>query len=202
MELEIICDVIILVAAVLVAVTNIYKFFVNSGKGIKKTVEDVKQKEEKELNEKIDARIKEVVGPMIDQSATKLTNSFTGLLDKHLPTRLEQHDQVIKQEHLTEREQYTENIKDEVILEMQEKLSSIEQHDQQMTVFAEALKELMRERIMEIYRRNWTTRKLYTHERYELRKAYDSYKSIGGNSYIDEYYATMDAWETVPDEIL
>jgi hypothetical protein len=66
MELEIICDVIILVAAVLVAITNIYKFFVNSGKGIKKTVEDVKQKEENELNEKIDARIKEVVGPMID----------------------------------------------------------------------------------------------------------------------------------------
>ena len=202
MQLEIICDIIILVAAVLVAVTNIYKFFVNSGKGIKKTVEDVKQKEEKELNEKIDARIKEVVEPMIEESATKLTGSFASLLDKHLPKRLEQHDQVIKKERLTEREQYTEDIKDEVILEMQEKLNSVEQHDQQMTVFAEALKELMRERIMEIYRRNWTRRKLYTHEKYELRKAYESYKSIGGNSYIDEYYTTMDAWETVPDELL
>jgi hypothetical protein len=34
----------------------------------------------------------------------------------------------------------------------------------------------------------------------ELRKAYEAYKSIGGNSYIDEYYASMEQWDTVPDE--
>jgi hypothetical protein len=36
MGLGVICDIIILVAAVLVGITNIYKFFANSGKGIKK----------------------------------------------------------------------------------------------------------------------------------------------------------------------
>jgi hypothetical protein len=41
---------------------------------------------------------------------------------------------------------------------------------------------------------------LEDHERYELRQAYASYKSIGGNSYIDGYYETMDSWATVPDE--
>jgi hypothetical protein len=69
-----------------------------------------------------------------------------------------------------------------------------------MVVFTEVLKELLRERIMEIYRRNKGKRQLEDHERYELKQAYASYKSIKGNSYIDGYYQTMEGWETVPDE--
>ena len=67
MDLGAICDIIILVAAVLVAVTNIYKFFANSGKGIKKKVDDVNAEKEKELQDKIDARAKEIVKPMLEQ---------------------------------------------------------------------------------------------------------------------------------------
>ena len=52
-----ICDIIILVAAVLVAVTNIYKFFANGGKGIKKKVDEINEEKEQELNSKIDARL-------------------------------------------------------------------------------------------------------------------------------------------------
>ena len=193
-------DIIILVAAVLVAVTNIYKFFVNSGKGLKKTVTDVREKEEKEFNEKVDARIKATVGPMIEQSARTLTGSFTGLLDKHLPDRLTEHDKETRIKYLADRQQYLEDIKDEVILEMQERLNSVETHDTQMLVFSEVLKELLRERIMEIYRRNRRQRKLEDHERFELTKAYEAYKSIGGNSYIDRYYAQMEDWDTIPDE--
>jgi hypothetical protein len=69
-----------------------------------------------------------------------------------------------------------------------------------MTVFTEVLKELLRERIMEIYRRNKHLRQLEEHERFELKQAYASYKSINGNSYIDGYYHTMEEWETLPDE--
>jgi hypothetical protein len=69
-----------------------------------------------------------------------------------------------------------------------------------MNVFVEVLKELLRERIMEIYRRNKSVRKLEEHERFELNQAYASYKSINGNSYIDGYYATMGEWDTIPDE--
>jgi hypothetical protein len=69
-----------------------------------------------------------------------------------------------------------------------------------MMVFSEVLKELLRERIMEIYRRNKKTRQLEDHERFELKKAYESYKNIGGNSYIDGYYEIMEDWATVPDD--
>jgi hypothetical protein len=41
MGLGVICDIIILVAAVLVAIANIYKFFANSGKGIKKKAQQI-----------------------------------------------------------------------------------------------------------------------------------------------------------------
>jgi hypothetical protein len=67
MGLGAICDIIILVAAVLVAITNIYKFFSNSGKGIKKKVDESNAEKEKELQEKIDARAKEIVKPMLEQ---------------------------------------------------------------------------------------------------------------------------------------
>jgi hypothetical protein len=33
-----------------------------------------------------------------------------------------------------------------------------------------------------------------------LDKAYQEYKLIGGNSYIDEYYDRMMTWEIVPDD--
>jgi hypothetical protein len=80
------------------------------------------------------------------------------------------------------------------------KITTVDEHDEQMVVFTEVLKELLRERIMEIYRRNKHLRQLEEHERFELKQAYASYKSIKGNSYIDGYYATMKEWETVPDE--
>ena len=68
------------------------------------------------------------------------------------------------------------------------------------TVFTEVLKELLRERIMAIYRRNRQLRQLEEHERLELLQAYNAYKSIKGNSYIDGYYKMMKEWEVVPDE--
>lgn len=200
MGLEMICDIIILVAAVLVAITNIYKFFANSGKGIKKRVDEVTAEKEAEFNAKVDERAKLVAQPMIDSAVRTLTASFEGLLDKHLPDRLLAHDHETRRKYLEDRQRYLEEIKNEVVTVLQDRIDAVDEHDDQMKVFSEVMKELLRERIMEIYRRNRTERQLEDHERYELRQAYTSYKSIGGNSYIDGYYETMDGWDTVPDE--
>lgn len=199
MTLAAFCDVIILIAAVLGAIAGIYNFFSKSGKGIKKKVDKVKEEQEKEFNQKVDERINIVVQPMIEQSARTLTASFEGLLDKHLPKRLVDHDLETRTKYLSDRQRYLCEIKDEVISAIQDKISTVETHEDQMRVFTEVLKELLRERIMEIYRRNKHLRQLEEHERFELKQAYASYKSINGNSYIDGYYATMDEWDTVPD---
>lgn len=200
MDLGMICDVIILVAAVLGAIGGIWKFILNSGKGIKKTVNKVAEDKEAEFNAKVDARINEKVQPMIDSAVRTLTASFEGLLDKHLPERLEAHDLETRDKYRADRYRYLCEIKDEVVRVMGDKMAAIETHDEQMNVFTQVLKELLRERIMEIYRRNKHLRQLEEHERFELRQAYASYKSINGNSYIDGYYETMEQWDTVPDE--
>lgn len=198
--MEVICDIIILVGAVVAAIAGIWKFILNSGKGIKKTVDKVAEEREAELISKIDKRIEEKVQPMLEQTARTLTASFEGLLDKHLPKRLDDHDAETRKKYLADRQKYLCEIKDEVVLILKDRIDAVDEHGDQMKVFSEVMKELLRERIMEIYRRNRTERQLEDHERYELRQAYSSYKSIGGNSYIDGYYETMDSWETVPDE--
>ena len=198
-NLSVLCDIIILVAAVLVAITNIYNFFFRSGKFIKKKVNQAEETKEAELNARIDARAKEIVQPMIDAAVRNLTSSFEGLLDKHLPERLEEHDKETRIKYLADRQRYLEQIKDEVVCVMKDRIDAVDEHGDQMKVFSEVMKELLRERIMEIYRRNKKEGQLETHERYELKQAYASYKSIGGNSYIDEYYETMDQWTIVPD---
>lgn len=191
-DLQTVCNFIILISATIVAATNIYKFFANSGKGIKSKVDQAKEDQEREFNEKVDTRIQVIVPPMLEAQARALTASFGGLLDKHLPKRLEAHDE-------EKRDQYVCDIKEEVVSDLQEKIDTVDTHEEQMNVFTEVLKELLRERIMEIYRRNKKDQMLDAHERHELKQAYRSYKSINGNSYIDDYYAIMEEWETVPD---
>lgn len=199
MNLSTFVDIVILVGAFFGAVLTIYKFFFKTGRGIKKKVDKVKQEEEQDLQQKIDARIDVLVKPMLEQQAKNLTSSFGKLLDKHLPDRLLMHDQETRQKYLSDRQRYLCEIKNEVLTAMEGKIESIETHDQQMTVFTIVLQELLRERIMEIYRRNKHLRCLEEHERFELDQGYRSYKSINGNSYIDGYYKTMQDWETVPD---
>ena len=194
-------DIIIFIAAILGAIAGIWKFCHNLGKGVKGKVDESKAQQEAEFNEKVDARVKLAVQPMLDQTARTLTASFEGLLDKYLPARLVEHDLETRRKYLEDRQRYLTEIRDEVVLIMSDKIKAVNEHTDQMLVFSEVLKELLRERIMEIYRRNRHLRKLEDHERFELRKAYEAYKSIGGNSYIDEYYASMEQWDTVPDEV-
>ena len=64
----------------------------NSGKGIRKKVEEVNEEKEKEFNEKVDARAREIVTPMLEAKEKELKASFSKLLDKYLPDRLTEHD--------------------------------------------------------------------------------------------------------------
>ena len=191
-DLQTICNFIILISATVVAITNIYKFFANSKRGLKEKVDQVKEDQEKEFNEKVDARVKVIAQPMLEEQARTLTASFGTLLDKHLPKRLEAHDE-------QKYDQYVCDVKEEVVSDLQDKIDTVDTHEEQMNVFTEVLKELLRERIMEIYRRNRDNLMLDDHERHELNQAYRSYKLIKGNSYIDDYYAMMKEWETVPE---
>ena len=193
-------DVIILTAAFLGALAAIYNFFFKAGKGFKKKVDKAKEEQEKEFNKKVEEKAKEIAKPMIDAAVTQLRSEFEVLLDEYLPDRLTEHDKETRRKYLSDRQKYLCEIKDEVVEAMQDKMDAVNTHETQMMVFTEVLKELLRERIMEIYRRDKNTEQLEQHERVELNQAYQSYKSIGGNNYIDEYYNMMCEWETIPDK--
>ena len=66
MLLETIASVVILIGAVCVAITNIWKFFANGRKSVQEHVEQHKTEQETDFNNKVDARVKEVVAPMLD----------------------------------------------------------------------------------------------------------------------------------------
>jgi hypothetical protein len=129
-----------------------------------------------------------------------LTKSFGALLDQHLPNRLTKHDEETRQRYLSDRLNYLNEIKNEVVHEMQDKLDAVDTHETRMSIFTEVLKELLRERIMVIYGRNKSRRELEEHEKVELDRAYPLYKSLNGNSYIDDYYARMKTWKVIDDD--
>ena len=84
MDLGVICDVIILVAAVLVAITNIYNFFANSGKGIKKKVDEVRTEQENELNARIDTRLKIVLPDILLKHDLETREKYRADREKYL----------------------------------------------------------------------------------------------------------------------
>lgn len=177
MTLGLICDLIILISGVLVAITTIYKFFAGMGKGVRNKVEQVRQDQENELNAHIEERLRII-----------------------LPEMLTSHDLETRDKYKADRYRYLCEIKDEVVNTIRDRLEAVEAHEAQMSTFNEVLKELLRERIMVIYGRNKARRQLEEHEKVELDRAYALYKTIGGNSYIDDYYKRMGTWEVIQDD--
>lgn len=175
--LEVIVDIIILIGALVLAVERIINFIRKTGKGVKKTVDTVKDRQDEELNKKIDERLKMV-----------------------LPEILKEHDLETRKKYLNDRERYLQEIKEAVVAQIKERLNAVELHEVQMEIFTEVLKELLRERIMLIYGRNRHRRELEEHEKIELDRSYASYKSINGNSYIDDFYQRMCTWTVIPDD--
>ena len=193
--LETIASVVILVGAVCLAVTNIWKFFADGGKGIKKHVEQVRD-EQKCAEE---TRIREVVATIQEEESEHMHEVVLNIMKDALPDALTEHYKKIRDQFKGDREQYLHDITDEITTNLQSSLEAVEAHETRMMVFTEVLKELLRERIMAIYSRNRQKRELEEHEKVELERSYASYKSIKGNSYIDDYYKRMQTWKVIPD---
>ena len=193
--LETIASVVILIGAVCVAVTNIWKFFVSGKKGIQEHVEQVQETHRTEE----ETRVRDIIAQVQEEQSEQVHNMVLGIMKEALPCALTEHYKKIRDQFKGDREQYLHDITDEVTNNLQDSLEAVQAHETRMIVFTEVLKELLRERIMAIYRRNKAKRELEEHEKIELDRSYASYKSIKGNSYIDDYYKRMQTWTVVPD---
>lgn len=121
-------------------------------------------------------------------------------LIKVLPDIMRAHDLEVRDRYRSDRERYLQEIKEEVICNIRQKLNSIDNLQVNMEVMIQATKDVLREKIMALYHKRKSEKFLYTHEREALTEWYKDYKAMKGNSYIDKYYGRMNTWEVKPDD--
>ncbi len=174
MDVGKICDYIILVSAVLIAIKNIYEFFA-------KPTSIFKSKRAKVFREQIG----EVVAEKTKEAITKY--------DEEISVKMEQEHSAIK-----------ETIKSEVFSEIKPALDAIiaqnEAQNESIKILTSSSKDMLRQRIMTIYHANKRERSLSYNDNEVLQELYKDYKAQGGNSYIDKYYGRMSKWETRTDD--
>ena len=169
-------ELLISIAAVLVAVTTIYNFVSNIGVFTKKKVNKAqKASVENVLDEVLEDRVKCIVGKM-------------------MPDILYNHDLETRDKYRNDRQRYLNEIKEEVSSDMHGEFSALEELKDYVNQLALSAKDVLREKIMAIYHKNVDHRSMTENEREALDVYYADYKAIGGNSYIDKYYRRMKRW--------
>lgn len=165
-------EIIILVSSILMAITTIWNFLRDKGLFISKKW----KKGQKEYTLEV--------------------------MKEAMPDILLQHDLETRKKYLEDRERYLNEIKGSVVSEIGEQLNTIDELQVHMEALAESAKDVLREKIMALYHKNKATRALEEHEKEALTQYYKDYKAIGGNSYIDKYYARMITWIVTPDDYI
>lgn len=191
-----ICDIIILVAAVCVAITNIYKFFAGSSQGVKNKIEQAR--DEQLQAEK--TRTLQTIAEVNEQQKDKRKSETIEILKEQLPILLLTHDLEVRDRYKSDRNKYLQDIKREVVQEVGDSLRAVENLQLDLEALADSAKDVLREKIMALYHKNKKSRELEEHEKEALTQYYKDYKAIGGNSYIDKYYARMSTWVVIPDD--
>lgn len=121
-------------------------------------------------------------------------------LEEKLPKILLEHDLETRKKYRADRERYLQEIRDEILKNVQNELSQINNLTKQYEPLVCSARDVLREKIMAIYHKNKKTKTLFIYEKEALDQYYKDYKAMNGNSYIDKYYARMKDWKIVYDE--
>lgn len=169
MNFEQICDWVVLIGAVTIAITNIIKFFKDPFiRGAKKSKE--------KLNEKIDKH-----------------------LEEKLPEYFDRRDQATREKYLAQRMTHLNEIQTEVTNNLSEPIEKISKNmvvlAEAIATLQKGTKDVLRQKIMDIYHEFKAERKFPIYVKEKLDELYKDYKAEKGNSYIDKYYGRMSKWE-------
>lgn len=148
--------------------------------------------------------IKKAVVSFKEKSDLKQKENFKEMLREILPEMLKEHDLETRNRYLNDRERYLQEIKDEVLKDTKDILTEIKElniaQSKSIEVLTQSSKDVLRQRIMDIYYRGKDTRTLTIYDKEALDELYKDYKSERGNSYIDKYYSRMETWAIINDE--
>ena len=160
-------DYIILLGALCAAIYKIYDFFATPTSKIKQRAQ-----------EKDKARIRAIINEI-------------------MPQILYEHDLKTREKYRDDRQNYLNEIKEEILQEIGDNLSSNTKTIEALVISA---KDVLREKIMAIYHKNKYNRTLTEYEREALNQYYVDYKALNGNSYIDKRYNRMNKWKVIYDD--
>lgn len=160
-------DLIILIGALCAAIYKIWDFFAKPTSTLKKR--------------------------SIDREKARII----AILDEELPKRFEAHDLETRKKYLADRQQYLQDIKEEVIKAIG---GSVTQNQSDLEALKISARDVLREKIMRIYRDGRATRTIHEDDKDALIQYYKDYKALKGNSYIDVRYDRMKKWTVVYDD--
>ena len=163
-------DWILLIGAVIVAVTNIAKFLGHPIKFARNRQDKI-----------IDERAKAVLINTLKNNEEKIEAEIINLIKKELPDICNV--------------SYT--MTEEILPTLQEiKEINLDQNNR-IEILFDSSKDVLREKIMGIYHKNKANKSLKIYEKEALDQYYKDYKKEDGNSYIDRYYNRMCTWEII-----
>ena len=162
-----IVDYIILIGALCAAIYKIYDFFATPTSKIKQRA-----------LEKEKARINAIINEI-------------------MPQILYNHDLETREKYKSDRQNYLNEIKQEILSEIGDDLTTNSQTIDALVISA---KDVLREKIMAIYHKNKFNRTMTEYEREALNQYYVDYKALNGNSYIDKRYNRMNKWKVIYDD--
>ena len=175
-DFQTLCNWIVLIGGVTLAITNILKF-------MGKPLELLHKKQE--------------------ESYEKEGQHIELILKEALPDALYEHDLQIRDKYKGDRQRYLEDIKDTVLRDINDPLAEILNIQKELKESIEKIncstKDMLRQRIMRIYNRFKDEGKIPLTARENLDELYKDYTGLGGNSYITKYYKRMLLWEIVND---
>ena len=143
----------------------------------------------------------------------KQKNTLKNILDEVMPEYLDNHDLKTRDRYLSDRLNYLKEIKNSVLLDLQETLRQIENSNNQQNEQIDSLdkkmeklnngqKDVLRQKIMAIYSKNKLNKTLTYDEKDNLDALYHDYKAIDGNSYIDKIYNRINKWKVLDDDYI
>lgn len=119
------------------------------------------------------------------------------VLDEEMPVRFMEHDLETREKYKADRQQYLIDIKNEVIEALD---LNVVQGKADLEALKISARDVLREKIMNIYHKNKHDRTMTEYEHEALIQYYKDYKALDGNSYIDKRYNRMKQWQVVYDD--
>lgn len=181
LDLQEICNIIILVSAVIIAIKNIYGFF-------KKPVDDLQDRANDRERQHIEAVIQEKV-----------------------PQLLAEHGRKVQEQRKQEDKQMAATIKDSIVEAIDDKVEELKEITLDQGTTLENIQksvdtlnlsqmDLMRYNMNSLYYKYRPYKKILDCDKKAFIKFYKDYHSMGGNTWIDTLYEEVLKWEIVEEE--